>query len=46
MMADRRLVGHRQYSNLTDNPKGYCPNHATGVKLADDFVVFPLQYVG
>jgi len=23
----------------------YCPNHATGVKLPDDFVVTPLQYV-
>jgi hypothetical protein len=27
------------------NPGGYCPNHATGVKLPDDFVVTPLQYV-
>jgi hypothetical protein len=27
------------------NPRGYCPNHATGVKLPDDFVVTPLQYV-
>ena len=26
-------------------PNGYCPNHATGVKLPDDFVVTPLQYV-
>jgi hypothetical protein len=25
--------------------QGYCPNHATGVKLPDDFVVTPLQYV-
>ncbi len=24
---------------------GYCPNHATGLKLPDDFVVTPLQYV-
>jgi hypothetical protein len=25
-------------------PNGYCPIHATGVKLPDDFVVTPLQY--
>jgi peptide-methionine (S)-S-oxide reductase len=34
---------HQQY--LAKNPQGYCPNHATGVKLPDDFVVTPLQYV-
>ena len=34
---------HQQY--LDKNPHGYCPNHATGVKLPDDFVVTPLQYV-
>jgi peptide-methionine (S)-S-oxide reductase len=34
---------HQQY--LQKNPGGYCPNHATGVKLPDDFVVTPLQYV-
>jgi peptide-methionine (S)-S-oxide reductase len=34
---------HQQY--LVRNPNGYCPNHATGVKLPDDFVVTPLQYV-
>jgi peptide-methionine (S)-S-oxide reductase len=34
---------HQQY--LAKNPHGYCPNHATGVKLPDDFVVTPLQYV-
>ena len=34
---------HQQY--LAKNPGGYCPNHATGVKLPDDFVVTPLQYV-
>ena len=28
-----------------EGPNGYCPNHATGVKLPDDFVVTPLQYV-
>jgi len=34
-------------SGLTrlENPRGYCPNHATGVKLPADFVVTPLQYV-
>ena len=31
--------------NMTEVPNGYCPNHATGVKLPDDFVVTPLQYV-
>ncbi len=34
---------HQQY--LDKNPWGYCPNHETGVKLPDDFVVTPLQYV-
>jgi len=34
---------HQQY--LAKVPDGYCPNHATGVKLPDDFVVTPLQYV-
>jgi peptide-methionine (S)-S-oxide reductase len=34
---------HQQY--LAKNPAGYCPNHATGVKLPDDFAVTPLQYV-
>jgi len=34
---------HQQY--LDKNPRGYCPIHATGVKLPDDFVVTPLQYV-
>jgi peptide-methionine (S)-S-oxide reductase len=34
---------HQQY--LDKNPSGYCPNHATGVRLPDDFVVTPLQYV-
>jgi peptide-methionine (S)-S-oxide reductase len=34
---------HQQY--LDKNPFGYCPVHATGVKLPDDFAVTPLQYV-
>ena len=34
---------HQQ--SLAKNPGGYCPNHSTGVKLPDDFVVTPLQYV-
>jgi len=34
---------HQQY--LDKVPNGYCPNHATGVKLPDNFVVTPLQYV-
>jgi len=34
---------HQQY--LVTNPSGYCPNHSTGVRLPDDFVVTPLQYV-
>jgi peptide-methionine (S)-S-oxide reductase len=34
---------HQQY--LAKNPNGYCPNHATGVKLPDDFAVTPLEYV-
>ena len=35
---------HQQY--LDKNPGGYCPNHATGVKLPEGFAVTPLQYVG
>src|SRR5436190_2619770 len=34
---------HQQY--LARNPNGYCPVHATGVKLPDGFAVTPLQYV-
>ncbi len=34
---------HQQY--LDKVPNGYCPIHATGVKLPDDFKVMPLQYV-
>ena len=34
---------HQQY--LDKNPRGYCPNHATGVKLPDDFAVTPLQLI-
>ncbi len=33
---------HQQY--LEKVPNGYCPVHATGVKLPDGFVVTPLQY--
>jgi peptide-methionine (S)-S-oxide reductase len=33
---------HQQY--LDKNPRGYCPNHSTGVKLPD-VQVTPLQYV-
>ena len=35
---------HQQY--LDKVPNGYCPNHSTGVKLPDDFVVTPLRYAG
>ena len=35
---------HQQY--LDKNPRGYCQNHATGVKMPDDLVVTPLQYIG
>jgi peptide-methionine (S)-S-oxide reductase len=34
---------HQQY--LDKQPWGYCPNHATGVKLPDGFAVAPLQYI-
>jgi peptide-methionine (S)-S-oxide reductase len=34
---------HQQY--LDKQPNGYCPVHATGVKLPDGFAVTPLQYV-
>jgi peptide-methionine (S)-S-oxide reductase len=44
--ADRYFFAedyHQQY--LDKVPNGYCPNHATGVRLPDDFVATPLQYV-
>ena len=34
---------HQQY--LSKVPNGYCPNHATGVKLPADFTVTPLQHI-
>jgi hypothetical protein len=34
---------HQQY--LAKNPGGYCPIHATGVKLPEGFQATPLQYV-
>jgi hypothetical protein len=34
-----------QCAGLPKVPNGYCPNNSTGVKLPDDFVVTPLQYV-
>ncbi|MBX3030831.1 MAG: peptide-methionine (S)-S-oxide reductase MsrA [Chloroflexi bacterium] len=34
---------HQQY--LRKNPNGYCPIHATGVRLPDGFEATPLQYV-
>jgi hypothetical protein len=33
-----------QYTEMSEVPNGYCPNHATGVKLPD-VEVTPLQYV-
>ncbi len=33
---------HQQY--LDKNPGGYCPIHATGVKLPDDFAFTPIHY--
>jgi hypothetical protein len=35
----------RPACSLDENPGGSCPNHATGMKLSDGFVVTPLQYV-
>ena len=32
---------HQQY--LSKNPAGYCPNHATGVTLPEDFATTSLQ---
>ncbi|MCI0346380.1 MAG: peptide-methionine (S)-S-oxide reductase MsrA [Chloroflexi bacterium] len=34
---------HQQY--LVKVPNGYCPVHATGVKLPEGFAVAPMQYV-
>ena len=36
---------HQQYLDKTRGPGAYCPDHRTGVKLPDDFVVTPLQYI-
>jgi peptide-methionine (S)-S-oxide reductase len=38
---------HQQYLDKNRGPGAYCPDHATGVKLPDDFAipVTPLQYV-
>jgi peptide-methionine (S)-S-oxide reductase len=36
---------HQQYLARNTGPGAYCPDHRTGVKLPDDFVVKPLQYV-
>jgi hypothetical protein len=43
----RRVVcrGRRQYAERMKLPNDYCPNHPTGVRLPDGFVVPPLQYV-
>ena len=37
---------HQQYLAKKDGRPMYCPNHSTGVKLPDDFVVTPLQMLG
>ena len=36
---------HQQYLAKNTGPGAYCPDHRTGVKLPDDFVVTPLQYI-
>jgi peptide-methionine (S)-S-oxide reductase len=36
---------HQQYLEKNRGRPVYCPDHRTGVKLPDDFVVTPLQYV-
>jgi peptide-methionine (S)-S-oxide reductase len=36
---------HQQYLEKSQGRPVYCPDHRTGVKLPDDFVVTPLQYV-
>jgi hypothetical protein len=35
----------RAGSSPVEVPNGYCSIHSTGVRLPDDFVVTPLQYV-
>ncbi|HET9435391.1 MAG TPA: hypothetical protein VFO50_00905, partial [Candidatus Limnocylindrales bacterium] len=37
---------HQGYLSKNRGPGAYCPDHRTGVKLPDDFVVTPLRYVG
>ncbi len=36
---------HQQYLSKNTGPSAYCPDHRTGVKMPDDFVVTPLLYV-
>ncbi len=36
---------HQQYLDKKSDGSGYCPDHRTGVKMPDDFVVTPLHYV-
>jgi peptide-methionine (S)-S-oxide reductase len=36
---------HQQYLAKKGNEHGYCPDHRTGVKLPDDFVVTSLKYI-
>jgi hypothetical protein len=44
-MVRNGLGAQQQYWCIFEVPNGYCPNHATGVRLPDGFVVTPLQYV-
>jgi hypothetical protein len=48
MVPQRALSGQRNVRREAprgESPNGCCPIHATGVKLADDFKVTPLDYM-
>jgi len=36
-------VMREQSVDLSEVPRGYCPNHSTGVTLPEGFVATPLQ---
>ena len=36
---------HQQYLAKKSDGSGYCPDHRTGVRMPEDFVVTPLEYV-
>jgi hypothetical protein len=44
--GDPARVANPSVCSSHDGANAYCPSHATGVRLPDDFVVTPLHSVG